>query len=274
MSLPTTSNNNMDRLKTDDREETANIGQDRRFYRARNGREDTFDFTIEEPQLVGPRYHLKDRAFDGHRRWNGRAHRRSIINSERKGEIEEAAIDRKARRMIKNREIDEDRSGEIDENVDERVWVPCNRYHISTASGGRGRGRSIINSERRLGGVRMCKCPVSNVGSTSCPRVFASGGRGRGRSIINSERNGEIKEAAIDRLMKARRMKKNREIVEDRNGEIDENVDERGNTRCNAPFWCMLILNDNCKCTCSCSKKKPTRPSRPSPPEDNDYRGA
>ena len=50
--------------------------------------------------------------------------------------------------MIKNREIDEDRSGEIDENVDERVWVPCNRYHISTASGGRGRGRSIINSER------------------------------------------------------------------------------------------------------------------------------
>ena len=88
MSLPTTSNNNMDRLKTDDREETANIGQDRRFYRARNGREDTFDFTIEEPQLVGPRYHLKDRAFDGHRRWNGRAHRRSIINSERKGEID------------------------------------------------------------------------------------------------------------------------------------------------------------------------------------------
>ena len=64
------------------------------------------------------------------------------------------------------------------------------------------------------------------------------------------------------------------EIDEDRKGEIEENVDERGNTRCNAPFWCSLCLNCKCECTCSCSKKRPTRPSRPSPPEDNDYRGA
>ena len=68
MSMPTTSNNN----------------EDRKFFKARNGREDTFDFTIE-----GLRDSLDDRAWDGHRRWDGRAHRRSIMNSERNGEIKE-----------------------------------------------------------------------------------------------------------------------------------------------------------------------------------------
>ena len=91
----------------------------------------------------------------------------------------------------------------------------------------------------------------------------------------NREINEETEDIGEDRrLRKARRMNKNREIDEGRNGEIEENVDERGNTRCNAPFYCSLILNAKCECTCSCSKKRPTRPSRPSPPEDNDYRGA
>ena len=108
MSLPTTSNNIEDRRNYRARngredtfdfmiekpqlreidEEREDIGEDRRFYRARNGREDTFDFKIEEPQPVALRYHLKDRLNPFfRRRWNGRAHRRSIKSSERNGEI-------------------------------------------------------------------------------------------------------------------------------------------------------------------------------------------
>ena len=73
MSLPTTSNNNEDRM----------------FYKkARNGREDTLDFTIEESQLEGLRDSLDDRGSGG-QDWLGLGPGlgRSIVNSERKGEI-------------------------------------------------------------------------------------------------------------------------------------------------------------------------------------------
>ena len=74
MSMPTTSNNN----------------EDRKFFKARNGREDTLDFTIEEPQLEGLRDSLEDRGSGG-QDWLGLGLGlgRSIVNSERKGEIKE-----------------------------------------------------------------------------------------------------------------------------------------------------------------------------------------
>ena len=74
MSMPTTSNNN----------------EDRKFFKARNGREDTLDFTIEESQLEGLRDSLDDRGSGG-QDWLGLGPGlgRSIVNSERKGEIKE-----------------------------------------------------------------------------------------------------------------------------------------------------------------------------------------
>jgi len=124
MSLPTTSNNNEDRM----------------FYKkARNGSEDTLDFTIEESQLEGLRDSLDDRGSGG-QYWLGLGPGlgRSIVNSERKGEIEEAAIDRLAgwlaihgedRRLKKARRMSNDRyrQDEIDEVIScppDPCWCP------------------------------------------------------------------------------------------------------------------------------------------------------